>query len=772
MKKRRPLFLGVLILLLIWLMRPMGNPFDVGYSTTVFDKDSHLLRATLAPDQQLRFPMDNAPLPEKYIACLKCYEDKRFGRHPGVDPLGLLRAIAANLTGSPLLQGGSTLPMQVGRMARPKARHIISKLREAAFALRLTAHYTSSDILKLYAAHVPMGGNTVGLKAAAYRYFSKPPEALTWAEAALFAVLPNAPTDINLERRRPALADKRNRLLQRLAVLGVIDAATARLATLEPLPPGTAALPFEAPHLCNRMTASPLQGSAIKLNLDRAVQKTVEISTARHHQWLRHRNIANVAVLVAETHSGRIRAYVGSQSFQDTLHQGQVDGIMAWRSTGSLLKPFLVAKVLDRGPYTLASQILDVPTFYGNFMPQNANKRHAGLVSLESVLVQSLNVPAARLLNRYGLTDFYVDLKTAGLKGLFRPAEQYGLPLILGGAEASLFELITLYLSLGNNGRQIRPLLKTEEAQLPEAQPLFSPGAAWLTLNSLTQLSRPGAEAFWRTFTRQIPVAWKTGTSYGQKDGWAIGVNAQWTIGVWVGNFTGQGNAAVSGAHAAGPLLFDLFNCLTDWNKPLWFDKPEAHLTSVEICTKSGFPAGSHCPETTFAERPITTWRAGICPYHKPYLIANRSGKSVCSLCWADEETHWETRFILPAEAGALLSSRGRTVDVIPRHKASCPRALDKNRFDIVYPTPGIKIVVPRDFNGQYENIVLAAKHQQAGMHCFWYLNNRFIGESVNIHEKSLALEPGPYTLTVEDEEGFSKQVHFTVYKRQTAAAQ
>jgi len=765
-KHRRTLLTSLCILGVIWLIRPMETPFHVGYSTTVFDCNGHLLRATLAPDQQIRFPVTDAPLPHKYITCIKTYEDKRFGRHPGVDALGLVRAVVANLKGSPFLQGGSTLPMQVGRMAAPKKRNIPNKIREAAFALRLALHFTSDEILSLYAAHVPMGGNTVGLHAAAFRYFSKPPEALTWAEAALFAVLPNAPTDINLERRRPVLRDKRNRLLQRLAYCGEIDSLTAALATLEPLPKGGGVLPFKAPHLCQHVMETATPGASIHLTVDDAIQQQTEAATAQHHLWLSRQSIYNVAVLVAETRTGAVRAYVGSQSFQDTLHQGQVNGITARRSTGSLLKPYLVAKVLDRGPYTLQSQILDVPTFYGNFMPQNASKRHAGLVSLESVLIRSLNVPAARLLNRYGLEDFYADLKTAGFTGLFRPAAEYGLPLILGGAEASLFELITLYLSLGNQGRQIRPRLKAGATPPPETQPLFSPGAAWLVLGSLNRLSRPGAEAFWRRFSRQIPVAWKTGTSYGQKDGWAIGVNAQWTIGVWVGNFTGEGNAAVSGARAAGPLLFALFNRLTDMGSPLWFVTPEAHLSTVEICAQSGFPAGSHCPETTLAQRPVSSWRAGVCPYHKRYLIDDKTGRSTCSLCWNEGETHWETRFIVPASARGLLTARGHTVDIIPRHKAACSRGQDRNRFDLIYPTAGIKIVIPRDYDGQYEKIVLAAKHQQAGMHCFWYLNNHFVGETVNAHETSLSLDPGPYTLTVEDEEGFSRTVQFSVFKK------
>lgn len=752
------------MLIVCWVIRPIRHPFNVDYSTIVFDSNGELLRATLASDQQLRFPMGNMALSEKYLSCLKVYEDKRFGHHPGIDPIGILRAIKANIRGCPYMQGGSTLYMQLARMSAPRSRNIINKIREAAFALRLSVHFTPREILELYAAHVPMGGNTVGLHSASYRYFARSANELTWAQAALFAVLPNAPSDINLERRRPKLLAKRNRLLLRMAELKIIGRTTAELATLETLPAGIAPLPFDAPHACHHAIAAQPNNNTIHLELDKAIQHTVEGLTANHHQRLSRQNIQNVAVIVAETSTGKIRAYIGSQSFRDSLHQGQVDGVLARRSTGSLLKPYLAAKVLDRGPYTMTSRILDVPTFYGNFMPQNANKNHAGLVTLESMLIRSLNVPAARLLNRYGLEDFYEDLKLAGLHGLFRPAESYGLPLILGGAEASLFELLSIYLSLGNMGRKTLPRIMKNTSYQYEDIELFSPGAAWLVLNSLSNVIRPGAEAYWREFNGQIPVAWKTGTSYGQKDAWAIGVNAQWTIGVWAGNFTGMGNAALSGARSAGPLLFKIFNRLSNHDIPLWFDEPEAHLINIEVCTQSGYAAGPHCTETEIVKRPFVSWRAGCCPFHKYYIIDDSTGHSVCSLCWTTGRHHRERRFIVPASAREQLLARGRSVDAIPRHNALCLRAQDRDRFELIYPTPGLKIAIPRDYDGQYEQIVLSAKHQQQGMHCFWYLNHHFIAETVNRHEHSLHLNPGTYTLNVEDEEGFSKSVSFTIY--------
>ncbi|UCG51700.1 MAG: penicillin-binding protein 1C [Candidatus Latescibacterota bacterium] len=761
----------------IWLMWPVGPLFPNDYSTLVFDANGEPLRVTLAGDEQYRFSPEATPLPEKYVTALLTSEDRRFYSHPGVDPLALAKAAITNIRTGKRLRGGSTITMQLARLANPKPRTYLNKLRECLEAVKLSLHFSKEDVLRLYAAHAPMGGNVIGLQAASYLYYGKPATELTWAESALFATLPNSPSMINLERERPLLVRKRNALLKRIHDRGIIDRLTFEAACEEALPEENPRYPFVAPHFTQAVLKKPgletsdHRGSGeILTTLDRNIQRQVADAARRHHSLLAKQGVHNLAVLVAETKTGEIRAYVGSQDFRDPLYGGQVDGVRASRSTGSLLKPVLVARALDRGPFTMLSKIQDIPTFYGTFAPQNASKKFIGLVGLDEVLIQSLNVPSVRLLNAYGVADFYDFLVGAGLDGLFRGADGYGLALVLGGAEASLYELVELYVALGNLGRA-RPLRSTTDGS-ESARPtksgdeLFSHGAAWLVLNTLTRLSRPGSEYYWDRFNDQIPVAWKTGTSYGQKDAWAVGVNAQWTIGVWVGNFTGEGNAELSGARSAAPLLFTLFNTLTRHDQPIWFDEPFFDLEEIACCTASGYPVGPYCDETVKTKRPRRSHALGRCPFHQKYLVDKATGKSVCSLCWEGVETEWVYRFILPPDVKEVLTRSGCHVDTVPEHSAECPDFRDGNRIELVYPVDGVKIFVPRDFDGEHEKIVLSAKHREPSTHLFWFLNGSFVGETVGHHECPIDLDPGSYKLTIEDEDGFSRSVTFTAYKK------
>ncbi len=758
-----------MVLILLWLIWPVGRLFPDTYSTLVYDFKGDLLRVFLAPDQQYRFPRDTLPLPEKYITAVTTYEDRLFFYHPGINPVSLVKAFFVNMAAGKIVTGGSTIPMQVARLANPKRRTYFNKLIECQTAFKLTLRYSKKYILKRYAEQVPMGGNIVGIQAASQCYFAKPMTELTWAEASLFTVLPNAPSHINLAKKRSSLLFKRNRLLGILRDKGYMDSLSCSLACSEPLPGKKRHLPFIALHATQRVVNNSRIGSRNYTTLDKNLQQFVENRVQIHHALLRQQGIWNCAVLVAETETGFLRAYIGSQDYNDTLHNGRVDGVQAFRSTGSLLKPFLAGLLFDRGPYTSLSLVQDVPSFYGTFAPQNASKQFQGVVTIEQFLMQSLNVPAVRLLNTYGITDLYDFLKASGLKGLFRSPEGYGLTLILGGAEARLWGLVQLYLILGNAGirKDLTLVHTTQPTSSSDRQShLLSDGASWQVLNILNKLSRPDIEFYWHQFDNTVPVAWKTGTSYGQKDGWAIGVNREWTIGVWIGNFTGEGNTEIGGAKAAAPLLFSLFNALSHHDKQLWFETPEYDLQDVACCTYSGFPVNPHCPDTIMLKRPITAYVPGTCPFHKRYLIDKKSGKSVCSLCWNNSDTAWVTRTIHSPAVKDILNKNAVATDSIPPHSPSCLTYRKDNLLEIVYPVSDIKILIPRDYDGTYEKLVLSAKHQRPSVHLFWYIDKQFIGETIDIHTMPCDLKPGKHTLTVQDEEGFIRRVSFSSYRK------
>lgn len=758
------IFIIALCVFFVWLLIPPKILQSSSYSTLFYDYQGKLLRATLADDEQLRFEPDTTSLPQKYITAAITFEDKRYFSHLGVDPLAFMKAIFTNLKAGKRIRGGSTIPMQVARLVHPKKRTYFNKLIEILVAFKLSIHNSKAKVLKMYASQVPMGGNIVGIHAAAYRYFGKPVSEITWAEAALFAVLPNSPSMINLSKNLTCLKKKRNHLLLTLYNSGKIDKMSYELACLEPLPESSRNLPFFAPHF-TQFVQNSNKANRRTTSLDLSIQRKVEQVIKHYYLNLFDEGIVNLAVLVAETESGKVRSYVGSQNFLDSLNGGQVDGIQASRSTGSLLKPFLVARCLDRGPYTMQSKIQDVPTYFGTFAPQNASKEFSGLVSLESLLIQSLNVPAVRLLNAYGVRDFYDFMIESNFSGLFRSPDGYGLSLILGGAEASLWELVQLYMSLGNLGkfRKLNVDIRNDETE--NSYRICSEGAAWLVLNALTKLSRPGSEFYWQQFNNQIPVAWKTGTSYGQKDGWAIGVNKQWTIGVWAGNFTGEGNAALSGAKSAAPLLFNLFNLMTDQQKPMWYEEPESDLVEIDCCKDSGYPANPYCTHIEKIKRPVKSYRPGTCPYHKKFILDRKTGHSVCSLCWDNVDTVWAIRYIVPPSVKDIYKKIGVAADDVPFHAANCPTHNDFNRFELIYPINGVKIFVPRDYDGNYEKVVFSAKHQLSSCHLFWYLNNELIGETVEIHQLPIELKPGNYKLVVQDEEGFKRSVVFNAYK-------
>jgi penicillin-binding protein 1C len=748
-----------------YLAFPPGDLFTKEYSTVIQDRNGAILYVSAARDGQFRFPPITETLPAKYVTTLRAKEDKRFFRHFGVDVLAIGRAAWNNRTGTGVRSGASTITMQVARMSCRGRRTYLNKIREIALSFRIELHCGKERILRLYAANVPLGGNVVGVETAAWRFLGHPMEDMTWSEAALLTVLPKNPSGMNLQRNRGALKQRRDRLLNKLFALHAIDSLTLVSAMGEPLPHIKYFPSICAPH-AGFARRRPRTGNRIRLTIDRAMQEKTEELLRQHHRTLAAQGIANMAALVVETATGRVAAYVGSQDYNDTAVNGRVDGVVSRRSPGSLLKPFLYAKMLDKGDILAGAKIHDIPTYYGTFSPSNATRDFQGLVSVRDALTQSLNVPAVRSLNRYGLDDFYWFLKSAGLGGLFRTPEGYGLPLILGSCEASLWELTQLYADLGNLGERKTLCLVEGAAGQNERFRLCSAGAAWQILRILSQVSRPEAEYYWRYFNNQVPVAWKTGTSYGQKDGWAIGVNAQWTIGVWSGNFTGRGNASLSGGASSGPLLFMLFNEFTDRNAPMWPAEPWRDLAPVTLCASSGYRATSACPKTVIGSHPRCSETIASCPFHRKFLISKKHGYGVCSLCWDLGDTAWITREIYSPALTNFFVSRGRVCDTFPRHNPSCSAVHEEASIEILYPPPGVRLFVPRNVAGEYEKVVLRAALRGKNASLLWYIDDRFIGQTQGKHEQAVDLQTGYHELFVQDEEGNSGQAKFLAIRK------
>lgn len=753
------LLISLLVLFFIYLIIPVPDPlFPDQYSTVVLDNDGHILRAFLNQDQQWYFPPNKKlKIPEKLEKAVLTFEDKYFYYHPGVNPVSVIRAIINNISSGKIKSGASTITMQVIRLALKYRRNIWNKFLEILQAIKLEIQYSKKELLKMYLENAPYGGNIIGYQAAALKYFKKKPEQLTWSEAATLAVLPNSPGLISPTMNPGVLIKKRNTLLKKLLNRRIIKSQTYNLSIQESITNQLVSFFITAPHLARALKKRVGAHSGyIQTTIKKEFQIFIENLLTRHLKFLHSQGIQNGAVLVAETGTGKVRAYLGSQDFFDNQNGGQNDGILSPRSTGSILKPFLYALALDEGIILPPTLIKDIPSYFGTFSPSNANKKYDGLVTAKEALIRSLNVPASRLLNTYGIDKFYHFLKAAGMTTLFRKPDEYGLTLILGGAEASLYDLVKIYSALGNRGNFLPLTIVAQDKTFDPRQgmKLISPEACYLTLNMIKEVKRPGSEFYWEQYNNQFPVAWKTGTSYGQRDAWSIGVTPQWTVGVWVGNFSGEGNPNLSGAGCAAPLMFDIFNYLPKSTENHWFDKSGLNFKTVKICMDTGFKAGPSCERTIFIQSPQTNLPLKTCPYHKTIFVTLDERFTVCSLCWEPGEYKPMKTIIFTPDVAQYLREKGVILSRIPPHKSNCPGLNESKSIQIIYPPPRTKIWIPRDFGGQLQKITLQVAHTVQNRPIYWYIDNMYRGKTIKNHKIALTLEKGWHQLVVVDSDG------------------
>ena len=787
--------IGIALFALVpgWVLWRIALPaplFDAPVSTVILDCEAKLLGASIAADEQWRFP-PNPQIPDKLLQAVLCYEDKRFFRHPGVDPLAVLRALWQNLRARRVVSGASTLTMQVIRLARQgQPRTFKEKLLEAALACKLEWTLTKQDILSLYLSYAPFGGNVVGVEAASWRYFGRSPEQLTWAESAMLAVLPNSPALIHPGRNRDALLQKRNGLLDRLQREGRLDALSCGLAKQETLPPAPYPIPMFAPHLLARVqmkSGTPaanitelLQGKArIRTTLVKDLQIRASEVLQRHQKTLAGNGIHNAAALIVEVQTGDVVAYIGNTgAFEQREHGNQVDIIPAPRSTGSILKPFLFAAMLQAGELLPSQLIPDIPTRIGNFAPQNYSRAYQGAVAAYMALARSLNVPAVRLLRSYGVDRFQAALKSFGMTTLSRPAREYGLTLILGGAEASLWDLTGIYASMArclNNYRSDHPnapaffpphYLPTAAPPVPAAQnPLDAP-AIWLTFQAMLDVLRPDLEGAWEFFSSSRKIAWKTGTSYGYRDAWAIGVTPRYAVGVWVGNADGEGRPGLTGLDAAAPVLFDLYDLLEGYE---WFPPPEADLIPIEVCAQSGYRAGPYCQHTRAIYAPRAGLQTRSCPYCQ--LIHTDAAQtwrvhSGCERIAAMSAISW---FVLPPAMEWFYKQRHADYAPLPPYRSDCLEAGASaltSVMTLISPDQTAHVYAPLELSGQRGRIVFEVAHRQPQTTIYWHLDQEYLGETRDLHQMALAPAPGKHTLTIIDENGEFLERTFTVLSR------
>ena len=726
--------------------------FHVPYSTVVTDRNEELLGARIASDGQWRFPPRNTT-PEKIKECLITFEDKHFYHHWGVNPFAIGRAFYQNVKNKRIVSGGSTLTMQTIRLARNESRTFREKLIEMIWATRLEFRASKEEILSMYISHAPFGGNVVGLDAAAWRYFGHSADDLSWAESAMLAVLPNAPAMIHLSKGRKTLLDKRNRLLKQLLEKKTIDSSTYELAISEPLPDEPHALPQIAPYLVSRFYQER-NGEYSRSTINKGIQTQIEDLAERWSNEFRRSDIRNLAILVIDIPSNQVVAYCGNVHFDRKQGGNQVDVIQAPRSTGSILKPFLYYAMLQEGSLLPDMLLPDVPVNINGFTPQNFSMQFEGAVPASEALARSLNIPAVTMLQRYGVPKFHSFLQQIGLKTINRSSSHYGLSLILGGAEATLWDVTNAYAMMGRSLLQLPQrscslLLPT--SRITESTDPFQPGAVWQTFDALKEVNRP-EEIDWKSIPSMQTIAWKTGTSYGFRDAWAVGVTPRYAVGV-------EGKPGLVGAQTAGPVLFDIFNLLPSSS---WFTRPAGIFVEAEVCRKSGHLKGRFCDEMDTLLVLPAGLRTEACPYHHLVTLSADESQRIYENCANTEPTLRKSWFTLPPVWEWYYKQHHPEYKPLPPFKAGCGEDTFQP-MQFIYPPMNARIKLPKQLDGSKGFLTVELAHNNPNATVFWHLDETYQAQTQDFHKISLQPAAGKHSLTAVDGEGNTISTTFFV---------
>ncbi|HMR42386.1 MAG TPA: penicillin-binding protein 1C [Saprospiraceae bacterium] len=751
------------------------------------DRAGNLLGARIATDGQWRFPETDAT-PQKFTEALVAFEDKRFFYHPGFDPIGLCRAVYQNLKSGKIISGGSTISMQLIRLHRKgKSRTVFEKVVEICLATRLELRYSKKEILAMYAAHAPFGGNVVGIEAASWRYFGKQSGLLTWAEACTLAVLPNSPSLIHPGRNRATLLAKRNRLLDKLFLKKIIDKTTCELAKEEPLPENPLPLPRLTPHLLDRAFNEHFKNeknkrSRLRTTIHTDLQIKLNDIIARHLKIQKPNEIHNLAAFIMEVESGDVLAYAGNAVETGFEHGEDVDIIKAPRSTGSILKPLLYAMALQEGQILPESALPDIPMNFGGYRPENFMETYDGIASARRAVVRSLNVPLVRLLQDYGVEKFHFGLRKMGLTTLTKAPSHYGLTLVLGGAEGTLWDITNAYVYLArvvnhfpkydsrysaadfrqpNYFYQNTKDAVSKNVKLSKQPLLIGAAAAWFAFQAMNELERPNSQGEWEQFRSSKKIAWKTGTSFGFRDAWAVGLTPKYAVGVWVGNADGEGRPGLVGVQTAAPVMFDIFDQLPESG---WFKQPFDEMERIPVCRQSGYRASALCEsDTVWIQK--NGLRSPVCTFHQKIHLDKSGSWQVTTQCADFNEIRHVNWFVLPPVEEFYYKSKN------PNYKSPPPLHPDcygqeggaAASMQLIYPRQPTKIFVPIDLDGKISPTVFEVAHRQPELSVFWHLDGNYLGATKNFHQMALSPPPGKHRLTLVDERGSRLEQRFEI---------
>jgi len=732
-----------------WPAPPLKS--EQAQSTAVYDREGRLMRLTLASDQQYRVWTPLAAVSPEFLDALLLHEDHRFYTHPGVDAAAMARAVTRTLRGN--RQGGSTITMQLARLRTGiDTRTIGGKLRQAMAALWLELRYSKQEILEAHVNLLPYGRNIQGVGTASLVYFGKPASELTLAEALTLVLIPQSPARRDPGRGEPGeLAAARERLLARWTAAHGMTAAAAEAEGSRLRYHGLDELPFEAPHLVTALLADAPRPAAIRSTVDLDLQWLVEKRLRQYVARSRDAGLRNAAAILVDSRTLEIRALVGSADFADASIEGQVNGIAAKRSPGSVLKPFIYALAIDQGLIHPRTVLKDAPAAFGAYLPENFDQAFVGPVSATDALTRSRNVPAVALAARLAQPSYYQFLRTAGISRM-ASERHYGLALALGGGEVSAEEVATLYAMLLNRG-SLRPLRSRRDDPDAHGTRLLSEEASFMALDMLASTPRPDGYP-----PSGTPVAWKTGTSWGFRDAWTAGAFGPYVLVVWVGNFDGHGDPAIVGVRAAAPLFFSIVEALQASRPglaPGWH-APQG-LETVDVCLASGDLPNADCPQTA------PTWfipgrsPIRVSDVHRRVRIDVRDGTLACATT-PSRDVREEVVEYWPSDLMQLFSAAG-----MPRKRPPPPGRCGESVSDrgsgprILSPLNGVTYRVRAQRSPSGRELVFVASADGDARQLYWFVDGAFIGSSAP--SRPIAWKPvksGQLALSVVDDHGRS----------------
>ena len=734
---------GALLALLLWPM-DTARYLRIHSSGEIQDRHGRLLAAFLNPDQQWCFERELDAISPHLVQATLAAEDQRFWWHPGVDPCAVLRAGVQNAFHLRTVSGASTLTMQAVKLVDHPPRSLEGKLAQVGQAVRLECRISKRQILQTYLNSAPYGLNLVGCEAASRRYFGKPASELTLSEAALLAALPKAPANLMPLAHAKEARSRRNHVLRRMAGEGFISLKECERACAAPIGAGWHEFPALAKHAAMRMRSQVAQGGQIETLMDGGIQQSVERLVQRainQHDG----EITNAAVMVVDVASGAILSSVGSADFFHTPGGGQVDATRAPRSPGSTLKPFVYALAMERHCLFSSEVLCDGQLDYGLYSPENYDSQHRGLISATYALRRSLNVPAVLVLDRVGVANAHELLHQAGLNTLRDSPDHYGLGLSLGNCEARLDQLVKAYLMLANLG-ETRSLRLLPQEPAPPPHRLLSRGVC-LALYEMMEQPLPDEWSRDLVQATRIPprVCWKTGTSTGHRDAWAFVFNAQYLVGVWMGNNDASPSRRLVGSQAALPLASAVFRSLPPKPSPAWPETGD-DLREVTICAVSGLPASEWCTSTRTVLLPRCQYLHRRCDVHGPAPHDRAGGPRIIER-WPGAAKGWDL---------ADIKSPVWSCGAEPAASAARARALR-----ILTPPDQAEFVLTGEEKG---DAILLRTSLDAAECLHWFLDDRYLGASSPERPLQLALAPGPHKLTcMVDQKTSTDTVQFEV---------